>query len=253
MLELSIVIVIIGIIVAGVTAGQALVKQAKLRSGVSEYNTFSQAFAAFKLQYNSLPGDLSNASSYWGSAHNGDGNKKIEDRYPTVGYPGTNFEYRGENMYMWEHLGSGRAKLLPGNYNGRDIYLSGFGGGTVQSELPASSFGSYWGVAYDYNRNKNYFVTGATTPSISIDYTTNNILRPKDAIYVDSKIDDGMPYSGRVIATSLAGNYPINNPTYSNVSSNNVCTTGTAGSVDKAAVYNISNSNVSCSLIMEVN
>ena len=57
LVELSIVIVIIGLIVAGVTAGQSLVRSAKLQSLVSKINEYSTAYNSFYLQYNSLPGE----------------------------------------------------------------------------------------------------------------------------------------------------------------------------------------------------
>ena len=58
LIELSIVIVIIGLIVAGVVGGQALVRQAKLKTIVSDYNSYEVALNTFRLEYNALPGDI---------------------------------------------------------------------------------------------------------------------------------------------------------------------------------------------------
>ena len=49
LIELSIVIVIIGLIVAGVVGGQVLVKQAKLKGVVSDVEKYRTALNAFKL------------------------------------------------------------------------------------------------------------------------------------------------------------------------------------------------------------
>jgi prepilin-type N-terminal cleavage/methylation domain-containing protein len=65
LVELSIVIVIIGLIVAGVTAGQSLVAAAKIQSQITELKKYEVAYNIFKLEYNAVPGDMSNAISYW--------------------------------------------------------------------------------------------------------------------------------------------------------------------------------------------
>ncbi|MDA0782810.1 MAG: prepilin-type N-terminal cleavage/methylation domain-containing protein [Rickettsiales bacterium] len=82
LIELSIVIVIIGLIVAGVVGGQALVNQSKLRTIITELNQFKFQINTFYLEYNALPGDMPNAHSYWPNCNsgatavqcNGDGN-----------------------------------------------------------------------------------------------------------------------------------------------------------------------------------
>ena len=66
LVELSIVIVIIGLIVGGVTAGQSLVEAAKMQSQISELRKYEVAFNIFKLEYDAIPGDFSQASDYWG-------------------------------------------------------------------------------------------------------------------------------------------------------------------------------------------
>lgn len=71
LIELSIVVVIIGLIVAGVVAGQSLVKQAKIRGVIQNWQKYTAAVTAFQLQYNTIPGDMPNASSYWSGAPNG--------------------------------------------------------------------------------------------------------------------------------------------------------------------------------------
>jgi len=78
LIELSIVVVIIGLIVAGVVGGQKLVNQAKLRTLISEINKYQAAFMSFKLQYEGLAGDFKTASSYWPGVPNGDGNGKFD-------------------------------------------------------------------------------------------------------------------------------------------------------------------------------
>ena len=66
LLELSIVIVIIGLIVAGISAGQSLVRQAQIRGLTNEVAQMEVAFNSFRLQYDAIPGDMANAGDYWG-------------------------------------------------------------------------------------------------------------------------------------------------------------------------------------------
>ena len=102
LVELSIVIVIIGLIVAGVTAGQSLVRQAMIRSIVTDIDKYKVAITTFKLEYNALPGDISNASDY-GIGSDGNDNRIISRDIT-------------ESLYAWEHLVN--AKLITGSYTG---------------------------------------------------------------------------------------------------------------------------------------
>src|SRR4051794_9742747 len=86
LIELSVVLIIIGLVISGIAAGTSLVKQAKLKSVVSEMDQFNTAYRNFKDRYQAVPGDMSNAYSLWGakctsggsSFCNGNGNGVIE-------------------------------------------------------------------------------------------------------------------------------------------------------------------------------
>lgn len=96
LVELSIVIVIIGLIVAGVIGGQALVRQAKIKGVVTEVEKYRVALNSFRLEYNALPGDFENAQSFWGAGTvtNGDGNRLISAVHMN----------QVENLAAFEHL-----------------------------------------------------------------------------------------------------------------------------------------------------
>ena len=119
LIELSIVIVIIGLIVAGVVGGQTLVKQAKLRTIISEYNEVKLALNAFKLEYDGIPGDFTQAIAYGFGTNNGDGNKNIAT-------------WNTEAKYFWNHLTG--SELYPGSYDGASQSI-GLG-------FPASGYGN---------------------------------------------------------------------------------------------------------------
>ncbi len=60
LIELSIILIIIGLLVAGVTGGASLIKSAKIRSFINELNSYKQATYSFIAARGRLPGDLNN-------------------------------------------------------------------------------------------------------------------------------------------------------------------------------------------------
>lgn len=89
LIELSIVLVILGLIVGGIVGGKSLIRQTELQNIVREVNALNTAVNTFKLEYDHLPGDFPEAEDYWGSSNatngNGDGYidpiSSIESRY----------------------------------------------------------------------------------------------------------------------------------------------------------------------------
>lgn len=114
------VIVIIALIVVGVVGGQDLVKQAKLRQIITDVQNIKIAFNAFKLEYDSLPGDMINANDYWSGCNsgstardcNGNGNRIINWNDSPGICPSSQ-----EPLRFWQHLSN--AKLITsGSYSG---------------------------------------------------------------------------------------------------------------------------------------
>ena len=68
LLELSIVLVVIGLIVGGTVVGKDLIRASELNSIITQQNKIQIALNTFKLKYNVIPGDMRNATDYWGTA-----------------------------------------------------------------------------------------------------------------------------------------------------------------------------------------
>ncbi len=133
LIELSIVLVIIGLIVGGILIGQSLIHEAQLRSVVSDVQKYETTLNAFRLKYNGLPGDFAHATDFFGVATaNGNGDE--------VWDPGTDPGTTNEQTHVWEQLSL--ANMTPGRYVA--------GGGTIGTEIPASkiSGAGYWAI-YD--------------------------------------------------------------------------------------------------------
>ena len=58
LIELSIVLIIISLLVAGITGGQSLIYNAKINGAMKEMQNFKQGIFAFKALKGRLPGDL---------------------------------------------------------------------------------------------------------------------------------------------------------------------------------------------------
>lgn len=126
LIELSIVLVIIGLIVGGVLVGKDLIKAAEVRSMAKQIEQYKAAINAFRLKYNALPGDMKDAESIWGTASacnwggstdgktcNGDGDGLIGVRADAyiVDYTQT-YEY----YTFWQHLSN--SQLIGGKFSG---------------------------------------------------------------------------------------------------------------------------------------
>lgn len=105
LVEISIVIVIIGLITAGVTSAQSIIKSSKIQAQILDFQKYKVAYNSFKEQFNALPGDFKRASDYFGVAvPNGNGNNYIDGGLDNVMPP-------SEVMLFFHHLSL--AKMVP--------------------------------------------------------------------------------------------------------------------------------------------
>jgi len=104
LIELSIVLVIIGLVVGGIMVGRTLIRASEIKSIGTDIERFEAARNTFRTKYNCLPGDCSSANSL-GLGGNGNGNGYIDH------YAASNETWR-----FWTHLGN--ANLIGGNYTG---------------------------------------------------------------------------------------------------------------------------------------
>lgn len=195
LVELSIVLVIIGLIAGGVLVGQSLIQHAEIRSVEKDLAEFRAATNTFREKFNCIPGDCVNVASYVTGATNGDGDGKIED--PAAA------SSTGECFGAWQQLAL--LGLIAGQYTG----TSGPSGAThslIGTNIPASRVqgaGYSWrewttvsGHAdmYDgYFGNLLYLGKESTTGT-----TTKAALAPADAYGLDKKIDDDIPGTGNI-------------------------------------------------------
>lgn len=211
LVELSIVLVILGLLVGGVLSGQSLIRAAELRSVSSEYSRYVAAMQTFRDKYFAAPGDMSNATAFWGKDNancaadtgaaatpgtcNGNGDGII-----TYGAASAT----GEMHQLWKQLAL--AGLIEGSYSG----LAGSGGGqnsiigvnTPRSRLANAGWTLYWftlvgHISFSDMEYGNVLFIGANNGATSA-YAP--IIKPEEAWNIDTKIDDGKPQRGSVMA-----------------------------------------------------
>jgi prepilin-type N-terminal cleavage/methylation domain-containing protein len=228
LVEIAIVLVVIGLVVGGILVGRDLIRAAELRSVISDVEKYKAAVNTFRLKFNALPGDMLDATTYWGAADpnpttckttigtgtqtcNGNGDWK--NGYPPAPNPGP-FHY--ENYRFWQHLANA------GLINGQDTGV-GVGAGNSNAQVgrnvPASRIS---GAGYSIENAAGYGTIvwageywPATDASTSImefgsnrtdDILNNPAITAQEAYGLDSKIDDGLPASGSVLSFMLAMN-----------------------------------------------
>lgn len=209
LVELSIVLVILGLLTGGILSGQSLIRAAAMRAVVTESQNYQTAGMTFRDKYLASAGDMRNATRFWG-----DNNTACPDAAITNGTPGTcngngdgdigsglaaNTSY--EEYQAWNQMAL--AGLVEGSYSG----LSNAAGNPAPSvNTPTSKLGSaYWRVRwFDVSGT----VTGTLVNTFAVDkgnaleLTSDNglILSPEETWNIDTKIDDGKPARGKAIA-----------------------------------------------------
>lgn len=191
LVELSIVLVVIGLVIGGIFVGADLIADATMRSQISTFGKWSAALNTYKALYNQVPGDDPNASAY-GFGTNGDGN----------GIIGTGFSSLGESQQAFVHMAT--AKLVAGNFKVDGNCVTGV---SLPVSVMDGSFGFTLFTAFNsgvYTINGNYgYVTGGAVWFRSAGATGTSChhsggLTPKALFYLDKKMDDGLPFTGNV-------------------------------------------------------
>ena len=221
LVELSIVLVILGLLVGGVLTGQSLIRAAELRSVTQQYQQLQTALSSFRDKYFAVPGDMPNAVKYWNAATGGNADGLdstcMASTTTATGTATCNGNGDGavgwtdatnahEWFRAWQHLAN--AGLIEGSFTGVAGSASNIdvniGRNVPRSKLANGGwlmrwFGSVSGHATLFDGDYGNFLRFGTS-------TTNEpILKAEEAYNIDMKIDDGKPHQGKVIAQKQSG------------------------------------------------
>ena len=257
LVELSIVLVILGLLTGGILGGQALIRAAELRAVSAEYQRYTSAAYSFRDKYFALPGDLRDATRFWGFAGTTAAPACVSNSGITaVTAPGTcdgdgdglvgsgsAAGQTAEFFQFWNQLAL--AGLIEGTYNG----LSGTGGvrhSMIGTNVPRSKLSNAgWSVSYTASNfagdgagfsaaistYNNHYRFGSQAPT---EHTQGPALKPEEAWNIDTKMDDGNPVRGRIFAYLWT-----------------TCTTA-ANNADAAALYRLDSTATACALFVSL-
>ncbi len=253
LVELSIVLVILGLLTGGILSGQSLIRAAQLRSVVSEYQNFITATLSFRDKYRSLPGDFKDATKFWTAA---DGNDGIgADCFYTISTDAATCNGNGngliaystivsmENFRYWQHLAA--AGLIEGSYSGAPTtnpIAPSTRYGLVGTNMPRSKLGSTIGYYIHYSGysdgtgpywkgdNGHIYIMGGQETN---DITEVPILPAEEMWNIDTKLDDGRPGYGKIRTTRT----------------NASCVTDLSSA--DVSEYNVADTSLSCYLLMQ--
>ena len=217
LIEISIVLVIIGLVVGGVLVGKELIRSAELISVVSDVNKFKIAVNLFKDKYKYLPGDMPNASVIWpncdtlASDCNGNGDWHIDSWNPTF-----------EDFRAWQQLADDG--LIAGHYSGQ--YGPPSARVIIGQNVPASKIaGGGYLMFYDEGGGGPLYNRIVFAGNKSDGDFEEGLLTPHEAQMIEEKMrDDKIAGTGKIRAFERAGcvNWPAPT-TYLTTNDNKAC------------------------------
>lgn len=212
LVELSIVLVILGLLTGGILSGQSLIRAAELRGVVMEFHRYSTAMMTFRDRYMALPGDFRDATRFWGkdnaacSSHTGTAtptgtcNGNGDGMVNAAAAAGAT----SEMFQSWKQMAL--AGLIEGTYSG----VAGSESTTqhlIAVNAPPSKIGDVaWGFGYQNN------TAGGSDHVYAYDYSNaltigkvpqgnwadDPFISAQEAWNIDSKLDDGRAGYGKV-------------------------------------------------------
>ncbi len=214
LIELSIVLIIIGLLVAGITGGASLIQSAKHRALINELQNYRQAVYTFRVAKGRLPGDL-DEDGYVGYCY-GTG---CQSQSYSAGSFGEPYNTKSVHYYVAPFVDLYLERLI--DFKPKPEYVNTWSAG---NSVPYSkaykptyyldfiSFGSYTNQDYLKNIDDGAVFISLYTSSTT---TTGKDL-PKPFYAVDQKTDDGKYDSGSVRARCGFSGYEetINNKGY---------------------------------------
>jgi prepilin-type N-terminal cleavage/methylation domain-containing protein len=219
LIEMAIVLVIIGLLVGGVLVGNDLIRAAGVRATISQIEKYNTAVNTFIGKYDAMPGDMNGqtATRYGFTprgafAGQGDGNGMLQG--PSSWGAGGLYPGGGETGLFWVDLSTANGNnvnLIDGSFSTATITVPAatVTTATMSSYLPPAKLGkgNYVYVGSFNNDNNNYWgISVPSTIGTSGIMTSTPGLTVLQAYSIDTKIDDGVPLTGNVVAKYLPSN-----------------------------------------------
>lgn len=213
-MELSIVLVILGLLTGGILAGQSLIRASELRSVTTQFANYRTAAYSFRDKYFAIPGDFAKATDFWTSA-GGTGADTACIAAQTTATATCNGTGDGlimaitgwdhaERLLAWKHLAN--AGLVEGSYTGKstgavNTFVTVAGTNVAPAKVGG---GAFYDFSYVWPNATLMFTDSRTARNALTIYgptSTNGALKPEEAWNIDTKLDDGSPVLGNFYTT----------------------------------------------------
>ena len=216
LVELAIVMIIIGLLIGGVLKGQQLITNAQITATVAQIKAIDAATTSFKDQYAGMPGDLllpnnripnCAVGTNCGQPGNGDGHVANGAIVSFTAAPAT------EQTGYWAQLNA--TGLLTGINPGTAIAATSWGQYAPASKINGGGFDIGWfagnalltaeqqGTAANVQTG-HYLSLHGTPAAVTAATAADSFMTANQADRIDTKIDDGAPDTGTVLAAGHA-------------------------------------------------
>lgn len=191
LIELSIVLIIIGLLVAGITGGSSLIKSAELRAVMSDIRNYQTAVNAYYTSRGELPGT--------------DGSSEMAF---------------GDSCKAWAAMvNEGIVDTYLSSFGDKDTTTNKYSCSTITSVSSDNSInskmkGGFYALGYNNQMLANviFLVGKDQTAAGMTDATTGSavtlgkaVVSRKDAKFLDDKMDNGISSSGKIFAFTGTG------------------------------------------------
>ena len=219
LMELSIVLIILGLLVVTITGSTTVINNAKLNRLISETESFKKHLGVFIAQFDSYPGDFKEAYNFFGVAAGCNNSNVNVDNDGCNGNGNNIIDWEKESYRVHQHLYL--ANIIPDFYDGvTDLATSIFNENLYHPPYPCSTAG--------------YSDMGINCHQLGSKSDMNGAgLTPRELRKIDIKIDDTIPTSG-------------------NVRLKNIVDVVTSDSCGDATGYQISKTALGCNLLYNI-
>lgn len=211
LVELSIVLVILGLLTGGILSGQSLIRAAELRQGTTKFSQYHAAIYTFRDKYFALPGDMTNATAFWQSAGGTGGDTTCITAQSTtqltcngngdgrILYIGSSYNNDIERLLSWKHLAN--AGLVEGSYTGKTTGAPGTYEVIAGTNVPPAKVANG-----HFDLNYAWPNAAVFNPASRTDNNTIALYGPvstEEAWNIDTKLDDGSPFRGKMFTLNF--------------------------------------------------
>jgi prepilin-type N-terminal cleavage/methylation domain-containing protein len=219
LIEMSMVLVIIGLFAGSILMGRELIRVAQVRRQITQIEQFNTAVYVFKNKYHGMAGDIEadKAESFGfaersGARGHGDGNEQLESCDPESADVNLAISLGCENILFWADLSA--ARLIKEDFSATtDSVLTSATPDETLRYVPATEIASRFGrggiVAVTEASGRQRFVMLRYVAFTGDWSGVGPGINSADAFSLDSKMDDGKPYEGKVLAVNPMYGVPV--------------------------------------------